>query len=416
MKRLLLSAFLSLFVLNAVFAQKREVKLITTDIDNFWKAFDKITATKDSAQQYQYLNQLFIDKGTPGLKEMMKARSYTAKSYIDAINSNPAGWNAVRPNTLKADQYAKEITANIEKFRTIYPELQPAEIYFTVGAYRSGGTTKGRMILIGSEIAFMTEHLKDLVFTVIHEYVHTQEKTNDADNLIAQCVMEGVAEFVAEKVTGIPTALPAKKYGNEHFEQVRDVFATQLFNLQLGFWMYSDAPNMFGMRDMGYYAGYDMCERYYNKASDKKKAIKEMIELDFNNPEALGHFVDATGYFTKPFAELEKEYEAKRPIVTAIKPFANNSADIDPKLKQITIEFSEPMNKRFRNFELGPLGKEHLLKISKVMGFSEDGRSFTFEAEIAPNEQYQIVFGQGFRNLDGVGIKPYLLDFKTAAN
>ncbi|MDN8848601.1 hypothetical protein Q0M30_17340, partial [Staphylococcus aureus] len=84
----------------------------------------------------------------------------------------------------------------IEKLRKIYPELKPANIYFTVGVFRSGGTTSGNNILIGSEIIFGDEKLMDkLPLTNVHEYVHTQQKTTACNNLLGQSVMEGVAEF-----------------------------------------------------------------------------------------------------------------------------------------------------------------------------------------------------------------------------
>jgi hypothetical protein len=50
-------------------------------------AYDKISSTKDSSLQYDYLNKLFLEKGSPGLKAIMQARDYTAKSYVDAINN-----------------------------------------------------------------------------------------------------------------------------------------------------------------------------------------------------------------------------------------------------------------------------------------------------------------------------------------
>src|ERR1700744_2874346 len=125
MKRLLLIVSVALFAFNAAVAQKNDVTLITSDIDNFCNAYDKIITTKDSAQQYEYLNKLFIDKGTPGLAAMMKARSYTPKSYIDAINKNPSQWDALRNNRLQINGYARDITANIEKLRAFYPELKP---------------------------------------------------------------------------------------------------------------------------------------------------------------------------------------------------------------------------------------------------------------------------------------------------
>ena len=39
--------------------------IITSDIDNFWIAYDKIITAKDTVEQKQYLKNLFLDKGTP---------------------------------------------------------------------------------------------------------------------------------------------------------------------------------------------------------------------------------------------------------------------------------------------------------------------------------------------------------------
>ena len=443
MKQSLYLAILCLILFKATFAQD----ITTTDIPRFWAAYDKITATKDSTRQYDYLNTLFIDPGTPGLKAMMKARSYTAKSYIDAINQYPRFWNSVRANTLKADSYAKEIAVDIDKLKKLYPDLRPAQIYFTVGALRSGGTTKGNLILIGSELAladhntvssefpadysnlrtnFDSEPYKRIAFTNTHEYVHTQQKTTLTDYLLAQSVMEGVAEFVAVKATGKASSAPAIAYGEANMERVRQKFESQLFNPGNGFWLYSNAANEFGVRDLGYYVGYAICEKYLEKAPDKKLAIKQMIELDYANDADLAAFVDASGYFDAPVATLQEKYDAKRPVVIGVKPMGaktfgvntvtDSTGTISPGTRQITIMFSTTMDKQYRNFELGPLGKDHLMKIKRIVGFSEDGRSLTLETELQPSTQYQIIIAKGFRSTDGARLKPYLIDFKTTAN
>jgi len=426
MKKVLYLAVLVFLLAQPAAAQQ----LVTTDVDHFWNAYDQIRATKDSAQQYALLNKLFIDPGTPGLKAMMQARSYTAKSYIDAINRYPLFWNSIRANTLQANRFGKSIALNVKQLKKLYPDLRPAQIYFTIGAFRSGGTTQGQMILIGSEMALADqntvtsefpagywnvqsgspEELSDkIVFTNIHEYVHTQQKTTQTNNLLAQCVLEGVAEFVAVKATDQPSVVPAMAYGRAHMAQVRQRFEKQLFNRGSGFWLYSDAANEFGMRDLGYYIGYAICEAYYTKEPDKKRAIKHMIELDYANENDLAAFVDASGYLDTPVQTLKQQYEAARPTVVRVQSF-------NPATRQITIEFSAPMNKSYRSFELGPLGRDHLLKIKRVVGFSEDGRSLTLEADLLPSTRYQLVIGEGFRDTDGARLKPYLIDFQTATN
>lgn len=72
------------------------------------------------------------------------------------------------------------------------------------------------------------------------------------------------------------------------------------------------------------------------------------------------------------------------------------------------------MDTRYRNFELGPLGEKNLLKIKNVRGFSGDGKRFTFQVELKPASHYQLMVGDGFRDMNGIQLKPYLLDFYTA--
>ena len=43
--------FLLLFTLTNVFGQLSDQNIITTDIDNFWTAYDKVITTKDSSVQ-----------------------------------------------------------------------------------------------------------------------------------------------------------------------------------------------------------------------------------------------------------------------------------------------------------------------------------------------------------------------------
>lgn len=399
-------------ICQSALAQK-PVRLITTDIDNFWQAYDKIVATKDSASQFTYLKELFLDKVSKGQKAMIEVRSYTAKNYIDAIDKRQAYFSSIRNNTFKANAYAKKIAGKVEVLRKLYPGLKPAEIYFTVGAFRSGGTTQADMVLIGSEIAMAQEHLDNLVFTNIHEYIHTQQKSTVCDNLLGQSVMEGVAEFLTEKVMATGSTLPAIAFGKQNVARVKQVFAKRMFNIDYGFWLYDDTENEFGKRDLGYYVGYAIAEGYYSKSGDKSKAIKEMIELDANDKLALGRYVDQSGYFDKSVRSLNDDYEKTRPMVVSVFPFEKGKP-VSPGTSKFTINFSVPMNRRSRNFELGPLGLDHLMKVKSFIGFSADGRSAEFEVEkLKPNRHYQLLIGQGFRDLNGIRIRPYLIDFKT---
>jgi len=411
--------------------------IVTNDIANFWIAYDKITATQDSILQLKLIDSLYFQKGTDGLNAIRQARNYTSQDYIYAINSYPKFWNSIRENTLKAEQLSPELEKGIRKFKEIYPDTKPAKIYFTIGALRTNGTTMDSLVLIGSELAladkntltsefpenlshlrnyFDSEPSKNIVFLNIHEYVHTQQKTTIGNSLLAQTVIEGVAEFLAEKALEINSPNPQIEFGRKNDAKIKAKYTLEMFSPYLFNWIWNSADNEFEMRDLAYYVGYAICDSYYNNASDKTKAIKEMIELDYNNETDLIAFVEKSGYFDETLNTYKESFENSRPTVVAIEPFENKEQSVDPRINEITIVFSEPMNQGFRNFKYGPLGEDALMRIKNVVGWSEDGKSLTLEIEdLSPNNQYQITIGSGFRSLKSIPIKEYLIDFKTKA-
>lgn len=434
---LLISFHGSLFAQPKADNQKNVIHIETTDIKNFWQAYDKILSTKDSAEQYRYLNSYFLENGSPGLKAIMSVRNYTATSYINAIHNYPKFWESIRSNTLKAETFAKEIEQDVLKIKQVFPKLKPATIYFTMGAFLTGGTTMDSMILIGSEIALADEnvvsselpqsleHLKtyfksnpiqQVAFSNTHELIHTQQKTTVCDNLIGQSLMEGVAEFVAVTGTGKSSSLPAMEYGKKNQQAIRDAFSAQLFNSFTGYWLYSNADNPFeNQRDLGYVVGYQICQAYYQKEKNKKAAIEKMILLDYNQPADLAAFVDQSGYFSKPMKTLEQAFDLQRPYVTKIEQFANGDSLVNPEINTLTIHFSAPIDERYRNFELGPLGVSNILRLVSYKGMSADKQSASFEIQLKPKQHYQLVVGSGFRSpgKESKSLKPYLIDFTT---
>lgn len=436
MKKIAALFLFSLLIGSCQDKQPSIQNVITSDIDHFWMAFDKVQAATDTIEQAKYLKELFFDKGSPGLAGIMQAKNYTPKEYLDAINNYPKFWASVRENTFKSKTLGKELAIGIDKLKAVYPELRPAKIYFTIGALRTNGTTIDSLVLIGSEVAmgdkntvtsefpeqiqagrrqyFDANPIDNLVLLNVHEYVHTQQHPI-VHNLLSQCLYEGVAEFVSVTAMDVPSSTPAINFGKENQERVRDQFEAEMFKGNNTYdWLWSDANNEFKMRDLGYYVGYEICERYYNSVANKQQALKEMIELDYANEPAIEAFVDGTGFFTATLEELYQSYEAKRPKVVAIKPFENGSQKVSSKTSQITVEFSHTMDQNTRNFDYGPLGEEAVVRFKKLVGYAEDGKAITFEIQkLEPSKQYQLTIGSGFRDENGMPLKPYLIDFKT---
>lgn len=409
--------------------------IITSDITNFWDAYDNITSTQDSVLQFKYLDSLYFQKGTLGLKGIRQARNYTAQDYIDAINNYPKFWESIRNNTLKAENYRQELQEGVEKLRKLYPDLKPSKMYFTIGALRTGGTYLDSLVLIGSEMAFADKNtiasefpediqkgrqtyfnrnpIDNIVFLAIQEYVHTQQKPF-VHNLLSYCLHEGVGDFVSNTALNLPPVVPAILYGKQN-KAVREKFEKEMFyGNNIHQWLWSDAPNEFGVRDLGYYIGYQICENYYNQAKDKKEAIKKMIELDYENDSEVDTFIQKANFFSTSLEELYQNFESKRPYVLGIKQFGNNSNNVSPKIQQITVEFSRPLNGHHTGVDFGDLGQDAFPK-NDINGrfWSEDNKSWTIPVDLEPNKKYQIFISNNFRTQENIPLKPYLIEFKT---
>jgi len=408
--------------------------VITSDITNFWKAYDQIQTVEDAVSKLRILDSLYFSKGTIGLKAIREVRNYTPQDYLKSIDDYPKFWASIRENTLEANKIEQELEGGIEKLRQFYPDLKPAKIYFTIGAFRTGGTVLDSLVLIGSEISmadsttvteefpealshlishFKTNPNKHLMFLNIHEYIHTQQKPI-VYNILSQSIREGVAEFIPTVVLEQATPNPQIEFGKQHANRIREVFEKEMFYANnMGKWLNSNATNEFGMRDLAYYVGYQMCENYYNRASDKKAAIKKMIELDYNNEAEIEEFVAQTNYFSSTLDSLYQTFENKRPQVISIAQFENGSQNVNPSIQEITFKFSEPLATN-TGIDYGELGEEAFPKKTFPGRYwSSDKQSWTIPVTMEADKRYQFLITNNFRTPEGIPLRAYLVDFKT---
>lgn len=421
----------SLLLELPVFAQ---VRVSTTDISHFWEAYDRIQMSTDTAEQRKLLHAHFIDQASPGQRAMFQARRYTPDEYLEAIRNYPRFWASVRKNMLEADHHVQTMQDGVERLRAIYPQMRPADIYFTVGVFRSGGTVTDGMVLIGSEISLadssavtdeLPEHLghlpgffatnpaQDLAFVNVHELIHTQQPGRWGYDLLSQTLHEGIAEFIPTLAMGRPSRTAGVLYGEANSERVRAVFEEELFAYWIDRWIWNDTTGPFPVRDLGYYVGYAMARQYYERADDEQQAVADLIGLNCEDSTAVLAFADRTGWLSKPVAELRATFEASRPRVTHISGFDTGPIDVDPATSRITLHFDRAMATGYRSTGLGPLGEATATPIKEIR-FADDGRSVTYTVEPLPGRRYQFVLEEGYRDDRMFQLRPYLVDFTTA--
>ena len=418
-------------VLFAACGGEPEAQAVSADdVPRFWQAYDQAVAAADSSVQVQLLDSLFIRRGTPGLAALMERRSLTPEAYREAITRYPRFWESVRRGTLRAEEYAGDIASGVRQLREVYPELRQAGVYFTIGTLLTPGMTLDDIVFIGSELALgdsavVTEELPeplrtnlrayfdsrpadDVVFLNIHEYVHTQQGPF-GDNLLAVALQEGVAEFVAALALDLPSPTPAVAFGKENESKVKGRFASEMFSPNWNDWLYNDFSNQFGVRDLGYYVGYAIAERYVEGAEHPKEAVAALIELDYQDPEAVERVVEASGYFDAPLRDLRRDYMSSTPEVVDYR-FGTGAGPVPEGPAELEITFSKPMSDRFRGFDFGPLGESQVIRVTEIVGWSEDGRTLTVKVDLPARRPAQVLLTSQFRSVGGAALVPFLLE------
>ncbi len=401
-------------------------------MSNFYKAFDAIKSESDTTKHKDILNTLFLDKASAGQKRMIEARSYTPEEYIKTVLTRSKFWESLRKNTENMEPFKDDIKIGIDKLHDIYPELTHSTIYFTMGNHRSLGTGVDSMVMMGTEFAlgdsttivkelplynqdyYNINPVNHLQFLSVHEYVHTQQKPM-VHNLLSLTLYEGIAEFIAIKATGQNSPWKAFTYGPANEKKIIEKFEIDMFKPNAVYnWLWNSPDNEFNTSELGYFVGHQLASRYYESAPDKKLAIKKLIELDYHNEQEVEQLVNSTKLFSASLEELFENYESKRPTVTAIKQFENNSQTVDPSIKEITVEFSRALNGYNTGVDFGDLGKDAFPK-NDIHGryWGVDGKSWTIPVDLESNKRYQLFITNNFRTDTGEHLKSYLIDFKT---
>src|ERR1051325_4358082 len=93
------------------------VKFVTSDIDNFWRAYDLAAKETDKAKRIAIFQTEYLDKGSPGLKDFLRLRIKSAEDLVSAIDRMPKYYASIRPQTLQVRRMEKRMRAAFRKFK-----------------------------------------------------------------------------------------------------------------------------------------------------------------------------------------------------------------------------------------------------------------------------------------------------------
>lgn len=279
---------------------KAELRFVTSDIKLFWDVIDQITP---NFTQEKFKN-LYIEKGTIGLKDYDKQINLSQR--LANILMQPAYNNyykAIKNNTLDYSEENQISKKSFEKFKLEYSKTRSHNVYFLIGGCSAAGRVSNNGLLIAVEMLSKSDTMtlksldlwhqnvikskKYIPSIVIHEIIHSYQtnfkpKNNNFVTLLEQSIREGMADFLAKYF------INNHPFFNEYLHNFGEIKEREVWNkfkleLEKNYsateWLYTGKQTTYGYpADMGYYVGYKIIETYFNKFSDKKNAIKNLLE------------------------------------------------------------------------------------------------------------------------------------------
>lgn len=314
MKHIFCLLLMWLFSSSAI-AQKNNFAnyIETSDIRNFWAAYDEVQKLDNEGQKISTFQKQYVDKATPGLKDFIQSRNFTSGQWIESFESKPKFWKSIRGKTENIQKDFRDIETLYRNFSRLYAGFSPPRIYFTIGNLKGGGTVINGNLIIGSELAASDktvdyselsknyqERMKmnsGVIFLTAHELVHTQQNLKgNAANLLGLCLKEGSADFIAELLTGKKVEAPYIEYGMQHQDSLLHDFQKEMNGKDFQNWLSNTATVKDRPADLGYFIGYIITKRFYDRSKDKKSAVNTIMNLDFSNTVETESFLEKSGY------------------------------------------------------------------------------------------------------------------------
>jgi hypothetical protein len=272
--------------------------LITSDIDLFWKVYDQYK--KDSSNAGQLFLSEYFEKGSVNLQEYYRIKTPNIgglKGFVRNLSTMPAFYASIRANTQRTSMMKDTIRQIFRNLKTWYQPGVFPNATFVIGGWSSGGTVTDYGSIMGVDMQSADAktptgelnlwqqknliYFKDMKYVVAHELVHVQQSSMAGDTtLLCHAIKEGMADFIGELISGKTANQRLHIWAVGKEQKIWEEFKKEMFLDRYSNWIANSSQETAEHpADLGYWVGYQICKAYFDQASDKKKAVSEMLNI-----------------------------------------------------------------------------------------------------------------------------------------
>jgi hypothetical protein len=255
----------------------------TADVYRFFRLYDA-SGGHPGAEEIQ---RDYLDTGSPGLKIFARLRNVTGARIAENIRAHPETYSGARRCAAALPRVHKRLKMALKKLVRLYPDARVPPVTIAIGRGKPvgvGGPADG--VQIGLEALCSTDYLNPniedrFVYVIAHEFVHVQQNPafvgRDNRTVLEVSLEEGVAEFVGELISGGVSYSHLRALTKGRESEIETAFVADADKTYLSAWLFNGTPQKPG--DLGYWVGYRIAKSYYQHASNKRHALREMLEM-----------------------------------------------------------------------------------------------------------------------------------------
>ena len=259
-------------------------QILIQDVVRFYEVYDAADG-RPTADQLQHD---YIDSGSEGLHQFAKVRNLSGHTLSTALALRPADYSDARRCVAALDNVRRRLTVALGKLGELYPAAKYPPVTIFIGPDNTGGTTRAAGVLVGLETIcranWLEPNIEDrLVHLIAHEYAHVQQPVAQGDSTGATVLLaseiEGGAEFIAELTSGSVSNTELAVWTKGRTRRIETAFVADEYSTDKSNWLFNGPGTPQKPGDLGYWVGYRIVKSYYLHATDKRAALRDIIQV-----------------------------------------------------------------------------------------------------------------------------------------
>lgn len=253
------------------------------DVERFYRVYD----AADGHPTAEQLQRDYLDPGSDGLLQFAKVRNITATRIAENLAKHPEVYSDAKRCMALLPRVRQRLEIALGALAHLYPEARLPPVTIAVGRGKPVGVgSPVTGLQIGLEALCATDWLNPdvedrFVHVIAHEYAHVQQVPAlvDAEHptVLERSLVEGAAEFAAELISSNVAYSQLSASAKDREKEIETAFVSDMDKTDLSRWLDNSTTEKPG--DLGYWVGYRIVKSYYQRASGKRRAFREILEM-----------------------------------------------------------------------------------------------------------------------------------------